>query len=96
MLNIFINNLNDGTECSISKFANETKLGGGADPSEGCSVIHRDLGRLEKWTERNLMKLSKEKCRVLPLGRIHLCCCTGCMAANQLESSFEEKGPGGP
>lgn len=68
ILNIFINNLSDGTECSISKFANEMKLGGGVDPSEGCSAIHGDLGRLEKCTERNLMELSKEKCKVLPLG----------------------------
>lgn len=54
LLNIFINNLSDWTECSNSKFANETKLGGGADPSEGCSAIQWDLGRQEKWTERNL------------------------------------------
>jgi len=25
-----------------------------------------------------------------------LCCCTGYVGANQLESSFAEKGPGGP
>ena len=28
-----------------------------------------DLERLQKWADRNLMKLSKGKCQVLPLGR---------------------------
>jgi len=58
-----------GTECTISKFADDKKLGEGADKLDGCAVIQRDLSRLKKWADKSIGKFIRRNCKVLHLGR---------------------------
>ncbi|GAB0178190.1 mitochondrial enolase superfamily member 1 [Grus japonensis] len=92
LFNFFINDLDDGAECTPSKSADDIKLGGVADVPESPATIRGplDSSRLEKWADKNLLQIKKGKCKVLHLERNNLM--YQYMLGNSwLESSFAEK-----
>jgi len=87
---IFVSDMGSGTECILSKFANDAKLCGVVDTLEGRDAIQRDLDRLERWASVNRMKFNKAKGKVLHVGQgnpKH----KYRLGGEWLESSLEEK-----
>ncbi|GAB0177978.1 mitochondrial enolase superfamily member 1 [Grus japonensis] len=69
LFNTFLGDVDSGIKCTLSKFANDTKLCGVVNTLEGRDAVWRDLERLERWACAKHMEFNKAKCKVLHMGR---------------------------
>ena len=64
---LFLINLQARMQCTLSRFAGHTTLGGSGCFTGGQAVIQKDIDRLGKESSRNLMRFRTGECRVLAL-----------------------------
>ena len=62
---IYDNEIDEGLNCSTSKFADNTKIANKIITMEDRRKFQRDLDRLANWAQRWQMNFNVEKCKVL-------------------------------
>lgn len=71
LLDIFINDPDNGAEGTLRMLASDIKLGDMADRPDGWAAVQRNLVRLEKWADRCHAKFDKryfaKKCKAMYL-----------------------------
>ena len=66
---MFINDLEDGVQSTVLKFADDTKLYTEVTNEEGGEQLQEDLDKCTEWAKQWMMEFNVAKCKVLHAGR---------------------------
>ena len=66
---LYINDIVDDLETGFFLFADDSKLFSHIKSKGDIDKLHRDLSRLETWSDRWLLRFHPGKCHVLSLGK---------------------------
>jgi len=69
LFDIYINDLDENVGGMVSKFSDDTKIGGIVDSEEGYLGLQQDLDQLGQWANEWQMEFNLDKCEVMHFGR---------------------------
>ena len=72
VFNLFINDIEDGINSTISIFADDTKLCSTVQSMEEVHKLQADLNTLSDWASTWQMRFNVDKCKVMHLGSNNL------------------------
>ncbi|KAF7254462.1 Myotubularin-related protein 5 [Varanus komodoensis] len=101
LFKLFINDMEEGVNSLLIKFADDTKTGAVATTVEQVLQIQEDLDSLWKWAGDNRMAFNVDKCKSFVMGSVHhthgFCACTvplaGRLIANGLAGKLRSPSP---
>jgi hypothetical protein len=64
----YINDIDEGIDGYITKFADDTKLMNPASTTKDTSILQKDLNKISNWAEKWQMKFNANKCKVMHIG----------------------------
>jgi len=77
LFSIFTKHLDERIRCTLSKFADDTKLAGSVDQPERRQALQRDPDSLDQWTKANCMRFARPSARSCTLVTTTPCNATG-------------------
>ena len=66
---IYVNDIDDGLTCKVSKFADDTKIASKVTAILDEEALQSYLDRLARWANQWQMKFNVDKCKVLHIGK---------------------------
>ena len=90
LLTIYINDIDLDITNVISKFADDTKIGGKVKTQDDRDSIQNDIHRINMWSDTWLMPFNVDKCKTLHLGKNNIKH-TYSMGSENLKMATEEK-----
>ena len=71
LFNLYVNDMDEGIESFVRKFADDTKMARIVEEQEDALALQRDIDAMVKWAQKWEMKFNTDKCKVLHVGRLN-------------------------